>query len=305
MKIVIIGAGAMGSLYGARLTQGGEDVWLLDTWPENVAILREQGLTIGGEGGSETVPVKAATSAEEIGEADLVLLFVKSHATRDAAVAALSLLKTDTMVLTLQNGLGNAEEIAAVVGADRVVVGTTAMGAIMAGPGHIVDGGKGVTHIGKFTGSTTRRLYEIAAVFSRSGLYTIVDANVESLRWAKLTINAGLNAISAVTGLTNGQLAAYPETQELMMRAVAEAECVAKARGVTLPPGDRQAEVLTIARATKDNKSSMLQDVLKRRRTEIEAINGAIVSEGMRLGVPTPINDALTLMVKALERSYA
>ena len=305
MKIVIIGAGAMGSLYGARLTQGGEDVWLLDTWPENVAILREQGLTIGGEGGSETVPVKAATSAEEIGEADLVLLFVKSHATRDAAVAALSLLKTDTMVLTLQNGLGNAEEIAAVVGADRVVVGTTAMGAIMAGPGHIIDGGKGVTHIGKFSGAATRRLYEIAAVFSRSGLYTIVDANVESLRWAKLTINAGLNALSAVTGLTNGQLAAYPETQELMMRAVAEAECVAKARGVTLPPGDRQAEVLAIARATKDNKSSMLQDVLKHRRTEIEAINGAIVSEGMRMGVPTPINDALTLMVRALERTYA
>ena len=305
MKIAIIGAGAMGSLYGARLSQAGEDVWLLDTWPENVAVLRERGLTITGEGGNETVPVKAATKAEEVGEADLILLFVKSHATRDAAVAAVSMLQSDTMVLTLQNGLGNAEQIAAVVGADRVVVGTTAMGAVMAGPGHIVDGGKGVTHIGKFTGSTTRRLYEIAAVFSRSGLYTIVDANVESLRWAKLTINAGLNAISAVTGLTNGQLAAYPETQELMMRAVAEAECVAKARGVTLPPGDRQAEVLTIARATKDNKSSMLQDVLKRRRTEIEAINGAIVSEGMRLGVPTPINDALTLMVKALERSYA
>ena len=305
MKIAIIGAGAMGSLYGARLSQGGEDVWLLDTWPENVAVLRERGLTIAGEGGSETVSVKAATKAEEVGEADLILVFVKSHATRDAALAALSMLKTDTMVLTLQNGLGNAEQIAAVVGADRVVVGTTAMGAIMYGPGHIVDGGKGVTHIGKFTGSATRRLYEIAAVFSRSGVYTIVDANVEALRWAKLTINAGLNAISAVTGLTNGQLAAYPETQELMIRAVAEAECVAKARGVTLPPGDRQAEVLAIARATKDNKSSMLQDVLKRRRTEIEAINGAIVSEGMRLGVPTPINDALTLMVKALERSYA
>ena len=304
MKIAIIGAGAMGSLYGARLTQGGEDVWLLDTWPENVTVLRERGLTIAGEGGSEMVAVQAATSAEEIGEADLILLFVKSHATRDAALAALSMLKSDTMVLTLQNGLGNAEQIAAVVGADRVVVGTTAMGAIMAGPGHIIDGGKGVTHIGKLTGSATRRLYEIAAVFSRSGLYTIVDANVESLRWVKLTINAGLNALSAVTGLTNGQLAAYPETQELMMRAVAEAECVAQARGVTLPPGDRQAEVLAIARATKDNKSSMLQDVLKRRRTEIEAINGAIVSEGMRLGVPTPINDALTLMVKALERTY-
>ena len=304
MKIAIIGAGAMGSLYGARLTQGGEDVWLLDTWPENVTVLRERGLTIAGEGGSEMVAVQAAASAEGIGEADLILLFVKSHATRDAAVTALSMLKSDTMVLTLQNGLGNAEQIAAVVGADRVVVGTTAMGAIMAGPGHIIDGGKGVTHIGKLTGSATRRLYEIAAVFSRSGLYTIVDANVESLRWVKLTINAGLNALSAVTGLTNGQLAAYPETQELMMRAVAEAECVAKARGVTLPPGDRQAEVLAIARATKDNKSSMLQDVLKRRRTEIEAINGAIVSEGMRLGVPTPINDALTLMVKALERTY-
>lgn len=304
MKIAIIGAGAMGSLYGARLTQAGEDVWLLDTWQENINTIREKGITVISANGVEVIPVKATTAVDDIGESDLVIIFVKSHATHEAALEAAALLGPETMVLTLQNGLGNAEQIAAVVGPDRVVVGTTAMGATIVGPGRIMDGGKGATHIGKFNGTASRRLYEIAAVFSRSGLYTAVDANVDALRWGKLAINAGLNAVTAITGLTNGQLIDFPETRELMSRAVAEAEAVAKARGITLPHANMQAQVVANAQATKDSKSSMLQDVIKKRRTEIEAINGAIVREGVETGVDTPVNDVLTLLVKALERTY-
>ena len=304
MKIAIIGAGAMGCLYGARLAQAGEEVWLLDTWQENVATIREKGLTVISASGVETIPVNAVTTVDEIGEVDLILIFVKSHATHEAALAAAALLGPETMVLTLQNGMGNAEETAAVVGADRVVVGTTAMGATIVGPGRIMDGGKGATHIGKFSGTANRRLYEIAAVFSRSGLYTAVDANVDALRWGRLTTNAGINAIAAITGLTNGQIIEFPETKELMNRAVAEAEAVAKARGIALPHANMQAQVVANAQATKNSKSSMLQDVLKKRRTEIEAINGAIVREGMQTGVATPVNDMLTLLVKAIERTY-
>lgn len=304
MKIAIIGAGAMGSLYGARLTQAGEEVWLLDTWQENITTIREKGVTVISANGVEVIPVKATTSVDDIGESDLVIIFVKSHATHEAALEAAALLGPETMVLTLQNGLGNAEQIASVVGPDRVVVGTTAMGATIVGPGRIMDGGKGATHIGKFSGSANRRLYEIAAVFSRSGLYTAVDANVDALRWGKLAINAGLNAVTAITGLTNGQLIDFPETRELMNRAVAEAEAVAKARGITMPHANMQAQVVANAQATKDNKSSMLQDVIKKRRTEIEAINGAIVRDGAQTGVETPVNDVLTLLVKALERTY-
>ena len=304
MKIAIVGAGAMGSLYGARLTQAGEEVWLVDTWQEHIAAIKEEGLTVTSANGVETVPVKATMDPGEIGPVDLVMIFVKSHATHDAALTTAVLQGPDTLVMTLQNGLGNAEQIAAVVGAERVLVGTTAMGATLEGPGRVIDNGKGVTHIGNFAASVTKKLYEIAAVFSRSGLYTVVDANVESLRWSRLTVNAGLNALSAVTGLTNGQLAAYLETQELMNRAVAEAEAVARAHGASLPHANMQAQVLANAQATKDNKSSMLQDVLKKRPTEIDAINGAIVREGTALGVATPVNEVLTLLVKARERSY-
>ncbi len=304
MKIAIIGAGAMGSLYGARLTQAGEDVWLYDTWQENIAVMQERGLTVIAAGGVETVPVKATAKIDEIGEADLVMIFVKSHATHDAALDTASLLGPDTLVMTLQNGLGNAEQIAAVVGAERVLVGTTAMGATMAGAGRVIDNGKGPTHIGNFTATMTKRLYQIAAIFSRSGLYTIVDANVDALRWSRLTINAGINALSAVTGLTNGQLLAYPESQEIMNRAVAEAEAVAKAHGITLPHANMQAQVHASAAATKDNKSSMLQDVVKKRRTEVDAINGAIVKAGAQTGITTPVNEVLTLLVKTMERTY-
>lgn len=304
MKIAIVGAGAMGSLYGARLTQAGEEVWLVDTWQEHITAIKEQGLTVTSANGVETVPVKATMEPGEIGSVDLVMVFVKAHATHEAALTAAGLQGPDTLVMTLQNGLGNAEKIAAVVGAERVLVGTTAMGATLEGPGCVIDNGKGVTHIGNFAASVTRKLYEIAAVFSRSGLYTIVDANVEALRWSRLTVNAGLNALSAVTGFSNGQLADYPETQELMNRAVAEAEAVARSHGAALPHANMQAQVLANAQATKDNKSSMLQDVLKKRPTEIDAINGAIVREGAALGVATPVNEVLTLLVKARERAY-
>lgn len=304
MKIAIIGAGAMGSLYGARLTQAGEDVWLYDTWQENIAVMQERGLTVIAAGGVETVHVKATTKIDEIGEADLVMIFVKAHATHDAALEAASLLGLDTMVMTLQNGLGNAEQIAAVVGAERVLVGTTAMGATMAGAGRVIDNGKGSTHIGNFSATMTKRLYQIAAIFSRSGLYTVVDANVDALRWSRLTINAGINALSAVTGLTNGQLLACPESQEIMNRAVAEAEAVAKAHGITFPHANMQDQVHASAAATKDNKSSMLQDIVKKRRTEVDAINGAIVKAGAQTGVVTPVNEILTLLVKTMERTY-
>lgn len=304
MKIAIIGAGAMGSLYGARLTQAGEDVWLYDKWQEHVTVMKEEGLTVISAGGAETVPVKATTDIHEIGEADLVIIFVKGHVTHEAALEAVPLLGADTLVLTLQNGLGNAEQIAAVIGAERVLVGTTAMGATMVGAGQVIDTGKGATHIGNFSATPTKRLYQIAAIFSRSGLYTVVDANVNALRWSRLTINAGINALSAITGLTNGQLIAWPESREIMDRAVAEAEAVAKANGITLPHANMQAQVHASAAATKDNKSSMLQDVQKKRSTEVDAINGAIVRAGAQAGVATPVNEVLTLLVKTLERAY-
>lgn len=302
MKIAIIGAGAMGSLFGGRLALAGEEVWLLDVWEEHVRTIREQGLTIVTAAKDIPTRPNATTKLEEIGQADLVVIFVKSTATKAAAQTAKRLLGPATAVMTLQNGYGNAETIAAIVGAERVIAGTTSQGATLLGPGRIMHGGSGETHIGELAGGRSERLEKIASALTRAGVPTVGDDNVTALIWGKLVINVGINALTGITGLKNGQLADYDETKEVLAMAVEEAVAVADAAGVTLPYADPVDKVLAIAVATAENRSSMLQDLAGGRMTEIDAINGAIVREGFRRGVPTPVNKTLTMLIKTLEK---
>lgn len=302
MKIAIIGAGAMGSLFGGRLALAGEDVWLLDVWEEHVRTIREKGLTIATAATDLVARPHATTRAEDIGSADLVIIFVKSSATREAARTAAGLLGPATAVLTLQNGYGNAEAIAAVVGKDRVIAGTTAQGATLLGPGRIMHGGSGDTHIGELGGGKTARLEQVAACLTKAGIPTVGDDNVAALIWGKLVVNVGINALTAITGLKNGELADHEETRQVLALAVAEAVKVADAAGVRLPYDDAVAKVLAVAVATAQNRSSMLQDLSGGRLTEIDAINGALVREGERVGVATPVNRVLTLLIKTLEK---
>lgn len=302
MKIAIIGAGAMGSLFGGRLALAGEDVWLLDVWEEHVRIIGDKGLAITTAAGDLVARPNATTKPEDIGAADLVIVFVKSSASRAAAETAAALLGPDTAVLTLQNGYGNAEAIAGVVGAARVIAGTTAQGATLLGPGRIMHGGSGDTHIGELGGGITDRLEKVAACLTRAGIRTVADDNVASLIWGKLVVNVGINALTAITGLTNGELADHEETRQVLAMAVEEAVRVADAAGVKLPYDNAVEKVLDVAVATAQNRSSMLQDLSGGRRTEIDAINGALVREGERVGVATPVNRVLTLLIKALEK---
>jgi 2-dehydropantoate 2-reductase len=294
----------MGSLFGGLLAAAGEEVWLFDVWEAHVKAIQNSGLTIVSPQGELVTKPQATTDLEAIGRVDLVVIFVKSTATSDAANVAVRLLNPDTAVLTLQNGYGNAEQLAAVVGKERVVAGTTAQGATLLGPGRIMHAGRGETHIGEYEGRTKERTHMIARILSRAGIQTFVDENVASLIWGKLLINVGINAITALTGLKNGEILDHAETLELMKMAVAEAEAVAGAAGISLPYPAPLQKVMDVARATAENRSSMLQDVTNRRLTEIEAINGAIVREGRRLGIATPVNQALVLLVKMKEKSY-
>lgn len=302
MKIAIIGAGAMGSLFGGRLALAGEEVWLLDVWEEHVRTITEKGLVIAAKDGEATARPRATTAPAEVGPADLVIVFVKATATEGAARTAATLLGPNTAVLTLQNGYGNAEAIAAVVGKERVIAGTTAQGATLLGPGRIMHAGGGETHIGEMGGGVTPRLERIAAILSSAGIATVCDADVVSLIWGKLVVNVGINALTGITGLRNGELADYGETREVLAMAVNEAVTVADAAGVKLPYPDPVDKVLAVAVATHQNRSSMLQDLSGGRLTEIDAINGAVVREGARLGVATPVNAVLTLLIKALEK---
>lgn len=296
-----MGAGAMGCLYGGHLAEAGVDVSLVDVWREHVDAINAKGLHMTGVSGDRVVHVPATTDPETVGKVDLVLLFVKSYDTAQAMRDSGSLIGGDTYVLTLQNGLGNLEAITEAVGAGRVLGGTTSHGSTLVGPGEIRHAGVGPTVIGTLDGGSRSMAETAADMFNGAGLQTRVSGDVRGDIWGKVLVNLGINALTALTGLRNGQLLEIPELRLLMRLAVEEGMMVAEADGVDLGPLDHLAHVYEVAEATGANRSSMLQDVDRRRRTEIDALNGAVVGLGEKLGVETPVNRALTALVKGLE----
>ena len=304
MKIAIVGAGAMGCLYGARLSTLPEnEIFLLDVWQEHLDAINQYGVQMEEDGSFQTYDnLKACRHAYEIGPVNLAIIFVKSTMTKQAMVDNKALLKESTMVLTLQNGLGNVDAICEAVPQNHVLAGTTAHGATMLGPGRMKHAGSGKTVIGELSGEVTERVKGIAEMFNRACLLTETSDNAIGLIWGKLLSNVGLNAITAITGLLNGQILNFPETEELMTLAVLEAKAVADAKGVKLSYDDAVEHTRALCKATAPNRSSMLQDISNGRKTEIDMINGAIVREGRALGIPTPINLALTNLIKTLEQ---
>ncbi|MDR1885664.1 MAG: 2-dehydropantoate 2-reductase [Synergistaceae bacterium] len=305
MKVAVLGAGAMGSLYGGLLAEAGNEVVLVDVWRDQVDAVNASGLSIEGAGGERRVRgIRAVSDASEAGTADLILVFVKATATEGAMRGALPMVGGATTVLTLQNGLGNVEKLCAVVPADRVVAGTTGHGATLLGPGRIRHAGVGDTIVGELDGNRSARVESLAAMFAGAGMTAQVSTNVIGLIWTKLTVNVGINALTAVTGLKNGRLASFPEAEALMRAAVDEACSVARRKGIQLEIDSPFEHAMSVAVKTGANRSSMLQDILAGRQTEIAVINGAIVEEGEKLGIPTPVNAVLTNLVLIRQQTY-
>lgn len=304
MKIAVLGAGAMGSLYGGMLAEAGNEVILIDLWKEHIDAVNRDGLTIESPNGRRVVRnISGVTEPEAAGTVDLALFFVKAAATAQAAENARALAGPETTVLTLQNGLGNAEALCSVFGPSRVVAGTTGHGSTMVAPGHIRHAGEGDTVIGEPGGGRGPRVEALADLFAGAGIAVKITENVMGLIWTKLLVNVGINALTAVTGLKNGSLPDFPETEELLSAAVLEAAAVARAKGIRLETADPVGHTLSIARKTAENRSSMLQDITAGRQTEISVINGAVVAEGERLGIPVPVNAVLTKLVLVLEKT--
>lgn len=308
MRIAVIGAGAMGSLFGSRLAMGGtHDVWLIDPWTEHVLAVQDHGLSLTHPDGSiDQIPVNATTDATQVadvGAVNLAIVFVKGHATRHAAQQAARLLTKNGVALTLQNGVGNLDVLAEVVGPDRAVQGVTSHGATLLGPGRVRHAGAGPTHLACPNAVPPNRVDEVATVLTNAGIDTDVVDDLDSLVWGKLIVNVGINALTALLRVHNGVLTDNDACRRLVELVVAEAVSVAHARGTPLPYDDPVEHVLEVARATGANRSSMLADILRGAPTEIRMINGAIVREGERAGVPTPINSVLVALVHALEET--
>lgn len=305
MVILILGAGALGSLIGARLSQTDARVLLLTTDRRHIRAILDGGLIIDELDGSQSrFSIPGYSNPRDFGEkADLVIVTVKSYDTATAVSSVAGCCHGSTLFLTLQNGIGNWEHISQLKGEQNVLAGSTAQGATMVEPGRIRHGGNGQTFIGEFNGPPTERVQQMIDLFRRAHLEAHASDQMQRLIWEKLLINVGINAITALTGIRNGSIAEREAARELSQTAVREALEVARKKGFAI--GDEIVErVIAVARATARNRSSMGQDVDRSKGTEIDAINGAIVQFGREMGIATPVNYTLTQLVRTVEAGY-
>ncbi|HEX2704160.1 MAG TPA: 2-dehydropantoate 2-reductase [Candidatus Lustribacter sp.] len=305
MRVCVLGAGALGSALGAMLHRGGLDVVLVHRRAEIVDHLNAEGLLLRGAGADELVRVPAALVGEDLGRFDAVVVLVKSTNTRAAMESLVGSIGPSTVVLTLQNGLGNEETLGEVVGAQRVVAGRTYAGAVTLGPGVVLAGLAGRrTIIGELDGRRSDRLVRLAQAFTAAGVQTEVSERIHSVMWDKLLTNVATGAVSALTGLAYGALYAAPALQATACAAVAEAMSVAAAAGIELGSSDPEEVWRGAAEGLPAGfKTSMLQSVEARSVTEVDVVNGAVSRWGRRVGVATPVNDTLTALVGALPRA--
>lgn len=302
MKIAIVGVGAMGGLFAYWFSRSGYNPWLLDTCQQLVDVIKKDGLKVEDGQGTHRVSFQTVTTKpEEIGIVDLVVVFVKAYDTEKAMRGAVSLMGEETVVLTLQNGLNNMETIAGIAGKNRTIGGMTAHGATRLSHGHIRHAGVGETIIGSLKGIAVKGLGKTKNVLDTSGIKTRLTDDMEGMIWSKLIINAAINPLTALTRLTNGDIVDHSGLRDVQVRVVEEACAVARAKGMTIHYRNPLEKIKDVCKHTASNQSSMLQDVLNGKKTEIDYINGAIAFEGRKHGVSTPYNDILTRLVKALE----
>jgi len=308
MKICILGAGALGCAIGGVLTEAGHEVWLINRGQALVETLSRDGLKVRDERGERLVAVHAATHCDQVdaatGPADLVVVLVKSFHTREAIESAHAVMGAETVVLSLQNGLGHEDVLADVVGRDRVLAGKTYAGGVTLGVGHIISGTRGKeTIVGELDGRVSERATRIAETFTRAGLATTVSRDIMGTMWDKLLVNVATGALSGITRLSYGELYAIPEVETCAMAAVAEAIAVARAGDIALTTSDPRQPWLKAAEGLPPEfKASMLQSLEKGSVTEIDYVNGAVVRWGARYGVATPVNSALVACIKGIER---
>ena len=309
MKICVLGAGALGCAIGGVLTEAGHEVWLINRNTAQVEAMSQRGLVLRSDGLDRTVRVRVVTTAAGVspasGPADLLIVLVKSFHTAEAMHSALGLLGPETVVLSLQNGLGHVDILAGIVGGERVLAGKTYAGGTQLAPGYVEAGTRGKrTLIGEPAGGLSVRATAIDSAFSAAGLDTTVSDNIMGVAWDKLLINVATGALSAITRLTYGGLYSVPEVEACALAAVAEAMAVARASGVTLSI-DSPAQAWQIASAglPYEFKASMLQSLEKGSVTEVDYINGAVVRQGALCGVPTPVNQTLVAAIKGIEKN--
>jgi 2-dehydropantoate 2-reductase len=303
MKIAVIGAGAMGGALAAESALAGHEVHIVDPFAELVEKIRRDGLTV--RRGPETLVARPAATVEpaEVDGADLCVVFVKAQHTRAAAASVATIRREGTAVLSLQNGWGNAEVLADELGSDGLLYGVTYNSCSVAGLGEVNHTGVGDTFIGAY-GDDRGAAAGVAEALTGSGWTTIVSPDVRTEIWKKLILNAATLPTSGLTGLVAGELGRSEAMAPLVERVAREAAAVALGMGLAIDPDERVSAIFATLERAGSGKASMLQDIEARRKTEIEVINRAVVRAGAEVGVPTPLNEALSELVSGLESGW-
>ncbi len=304
LKVCIIGCGAVGSLFAAHLARKGEaEVWAYDVWKDHVEAIRNHGLRISGAADFRA-KLNATSNPSDIPRCDYGIVATKAIHTRDAIAQMARAFDQNSAVCSVQNGVGNEEIIAEHV--RYVIRGTTFPAGHPVAPGHIGFDIKGDTWIGPFepTNTPMSKIEELAGVITRSGMNTIPLPDARGAQWTKLIFNAATNPVGAITLLHHGAATRFGPTGQLFNDLIAEGEAVARALGIELH-GDPRALVEKGANAPGKHRASMLQDVLAKRPTVVDFMNGAIVTWGEKTGVPTPLNKAVWELVKGLEHGWS
>ena len=306
MRFVILGAGAMGGLFASHVARTDVEAWVCDRWAEHIAAIRERGLIVRREGAESAVRLRATTDPAAPGVADVLMVWVKYNQTREALSAARALVGPKTVVVTLQNGLGNVDLIRELFPANRIFYGLTTLTSELLGPGRIEASyaGKGDTSLWALDGRRDAELEKVCELFNQSGIDAVLAPDIELTIWKKLIVNCCLNTLCAITGLPVGALAERKDSWPLLEGLADEIVAVAQKKGIPLERPAAHVFLRSVAREARSHFPSMLIDVRARRPTEIECLNGAILREAARLGVDAPYNRSMYSLIRVIEGSY-
>ena len=302
MKIAVVGAGAMGSVYAGLLASAGNEVWAIDTWREHVDAIRAHGLRVEGASGDRTVQLHATTDASEPGPCDLVIIATKADGVASAAASVGPLLHADTLVLTIQNGLGAAERICRHLPADNVLLGVAGgFGASIRGPGHAHHNGMELVRLGELGGGITERLERVGGVWRDAGFNVKCFEDINQLVWEKFVCNVTYSGSCTIFECTIAGVQGNEHAWKVASTCAAEAYAAGVAKGVHFSFDDPIAHVHEFGRKIPDSRPSMLQDYLAGRPSEIDAINGMVPVVAREVGTVAPCNEVVTAIVKGKE----
>ena len=307
-KVAVLGAGAMGCLFGGLMAEKGLDVVLIDVWKDHVDAINKNGLKMDGHGGDRFIKIKATTDPSTLKPVDAIIIMCKATALKTALTNSKNIIGDNTMLMSFQNGIGHEAIMQEIAGKDKVLGGTTTQASNIVGPGHIKNHGSLPSWIGEYEGGMSDRVSDLAETFTEHNLETIAVADIKKRKWMKLFALTAIGPLSSVFDLHHTDLYITNKNQKvsrnLGKQIILETRAVAKADGVDVSEDECLEMFNKIVDSKQTNKSSMCFDILNKRKTEIEFINGAVAKIGKSHGIKTPMNDLMYNMIMVKEGMY-